>query len=211
MRRLLLAGVMLFGMSNNLIASTHPIDIESIKNDVEELTSIGSRFTVTDLYNFEVTNPDAQLEKVEYIEKKLSSYGYKTKREYFYASEESRLKEVLGINVTAFKEGTGDKTLELGAHYDTAGVDGADDNISGTAGVLEAARVLSKMKTKTNIRFVFYDLEEIGLEGSKHHVKMLKKFDEKVHGAYVFEMIGFKSRRKLSKVSSYNSCYFRST
>ena len=164
MRRLLLAGVMLFGMSNNLIASTHPIDIESIKNDVEELTSIGSRFTVTDLYNFEVTNPDAQLEKVEYIEKKLSSYGYKTKEKYFYASEESRLKEVLGINVTAFKEGTGDKTLELGAHYDTAGVDGADDNISGTAGVLEAARVLSKMKQKQTLDLYFMTLKRSALK-----------------------------------------------
>ena len=199
MRRVFLLCGMLLCMPANLLAFKHPINSDRIKDNVDGLTHIGSRFTVTDMYNFEITKASAQLQKVEFIESELKSYGYKTKREYFYASNKSSLPDALGINIVASKEGSSNKTIELGAHYDTAGVAGADDNISGTVGVLEAARILASIKTKANINFILYDLEEIGLEGSKHHVKQLKKNKTKISGAYVFEMIGFKKETKGSQ------------
>jgi hypothetical protein len=58
----------------------------------------------------------------------------------------------------------------IGAHYDSAGTPGADDNASGVAGVLEIARVLSAYPTDYTIKYIAFDVEEYGLWGSKAYV-----------------------------------------
>jgi len=61
----------------------------------------------------------------------------------------------------------------IGAHYDHIKGDrpGGDDNASGTAGVLEAARVLSAYQFESTIRFIAFNAEEDGLLGSRDYVK----------------------------------------
>lgn len=65
-----------------------------------------------------------------------------------------------------------DQIIIVGAHYDHIAGDrpGGDDNASGTAGVLEAARVLSQYPFGATIRFVGFNAEERGLLGSKDYV-----------------------------------------
>lgn len=60
----------------------------------------------------------------------------------------------------------------VGGHYDHLEGDrpGGDDNASGTAGVLEAARVLSRYRFESTIRFIAFNAEEDGLLGSKDYV-----------------------------------------
>jgi hypothetical protein len=60
----------------------------------------------------------------------------------------------------------------IGAHYDHVSNDrpGGDDNASGTAGVLEAARILSQYQFESTIRFVGFNAEEDGLLGSRDYV-----------------------------------------
>jgi len=58
----------------------------------------------------------------------------------------------------------------IGAHYDSAGTPGADDNASGVAGVLEIARVLSAYQTDYTIKYIAFDTEEYGLIGSEAYV-----------------------------------------
>jgi len=74
----------------------------------------------------------------------------------------------------------------VGGHYDHVGFgnrtnsrgpfgvvhNGADDNASGTAGVLEVAKTLAALKTKPkrSILIAFWDGEEKGLLGAKHYV-----------------------------------------
>ena len=67
---------------------------------------------------------------------------------------------------------TPEKIYIIGAHYDHLGGDrpGGDDNASGTAGVLEAARVLSQYQFESTIRFICFNAEEDGLKGSKDYV-----------------------------------------
>lgn len=55
----------------------------------------------------------------------------------------------------------------IGAHYDSKSTPGADDNASGVAGVLQAARVASLHDFESSIVFLAFDLEEVGLVGSK--------------------------------------------
>jgi len=55
----------------------------------------------------------------------------------------------------------------VGAHFDSVSNPGADDNASGTSGVLEVARVLSQFSFEATLIFIAFDREEQGLFGSK--------------------------------------------
>lgn len=83
-----------------------------------------------------------------------------------------------GYNVIGILEGSmePEKYIIICAHYDTAGaaISGADDNTSGTATVLELARVLSKFKPYVTIKFIVWDAEERGLLGSRAYVRDFK-------------------------------------
>lgn len=58
----------------------------------------------------------------------------------------------------------------VGAHYDSVNNPGADDNASGTAGVMEIARVLSNFQFDATLKFIAFDREEQGLKGSYAYV-----------------------------------------
>lgn len=76
-------------------------------------------------------------------------------------------------NVAAVLPGVGrpDDVYVVGAHYDSvSNGPGADDNASGVAGVLEAARVLSQHQFYSTIIFIAFDQEEQGLIGSNAYV-----------------------------------------
>ncbi len=93
-------------------------------------------------------------------------------------------------NVVGVLPGSGplaDETIVIGAHYDHLGTSsqgslggaaaagkvhyGADDNASGTTGLLELARRFGDMKNRYGRRIVFvaFSGEEMGLHGSKHY------------------------------------------
>jgi hypothetical protein len=89
-------------------------------------------------------------------------------------------------NVLGYLPGESDEYLVIGAHYDHLGLGGtyslapsltgtvhpgADDNASGTAGVIELARHFSALpKPKRGILFMTYAGEELGLLGSSFYV-----------------------------------------
>ncbi len=109
---------------------------------------------------------------------------------------------VQGSYLNVIGELTGTTTPEniyiVGAHYDHLGGDGpddddrpgGDDNASGTAGVLEAARVLSQYQFESTIRFIGFNAEEDGLAGSKDYVNsQLIPAGENVLGVINMDMI----------------------
>jgi len=69
-----------------------------------------------------------------------------------------------------------EKYIVLTAHFDHLGkrdekiFNGADDNASGVAAILEAADFFKKNPPKHSIIFVAFDAEELGLEGAKYFV-----------------------------------------
>ena len=73
--------------------------------------------------------------------------------------------------------------IVVGAHYDSSpGVQGACDNASGTAMVLELARVFSIHGSARTIRFIAWGAEELGLRGSVHYSQELKRHDSSGKG-----------------------------
>lgn len=93
----------------------------------------------------------------------------------------------------------------VGAHYDVClQQDGADDNASGVAGILELARLLQSQPLKYRIDLVAYSLEEppfFGTTkmGSYVHAKSLKDGNAPVLGMISLEMIGYYSDEENSQ------------
>ena len=119
---------------------------------------------------------------------------------------------VTAQNVAGFLEGT-DPVLKneyviIGAHFDHLGMggegsgsrapdtfavhNGADDNASGTAGVIELAQKLSANRSKLKRSFVFvaFTGEEMGLLGSKEFVNKPPVDLKKVNAMINMDMIG---------------------
>lgn len=76
-------------------------------------------------------------------------------------------------NIIVTKTGTlyPDTYLIVDGHYDTYGGPGVNDNGSGTATVLETARMMKDMETEISIKFIHFTIEELGLVGSTHYVE----------------------------------------
>jgi len=77
----------------------------------------------------------------------------------------------------------------LGAHYDSKNGPGADDNASGSAGVMEAARVLSQYEFEATLIFIGFDQEEQGLVGSGAYAEDHK--DDDILGMISMDMISY--------------------
>jgi len=83
-----------------------------------------------------------------------------------------------GVNLMAYIEGqvVPDTFIVVTAHYDHLGVqegdiyNGADDNASGTAALLEAARHFAQHPTDYSLLLLFLDAEEHGLRGARAFV-----------------------------------------
>lgn len=99
-----------------------------------------------------------------------------------------REKKRIGHNVIGYIDNGAPTTVILGAHFDHLGYgedgnsmlrtgeklihNGADDNASGTAALIELARILKKSKAKNNnYLFIAFSGEELGLFGSKYFVE----------------------------------------
>jgi hypothetical protein len=108
-----------------------------------------------------------------------------------------------GVNVIGVLPGlgAGAEQVIVSAHYDSVrDCPGADDNGSGTAAVLEAARVLGRTSYDKTLVVACWDEEERGLIGSRAWVERAVARGEKVAVAFVFEMLGFTSSEPGSQV-----------
>ncbi|XZF13307.1 M28 family peptidase [Chitinophagaceae bacterium MMS25-I14] len=108
-----------------------------------------------------------------------------------------------GTNIAAYIDNKAAYTVILGAHYDHLGYgedgsslytgkekkihNGADDNASGTAALIQLAQWIKKGKLKKyNYLFVHFSGEELGLLGSKAFIK--EQGIDSMHTAYMINM-----------------------
>ena len=147
-----------------------------------------------------------ELENVaRYLEATLASFGYVPGRQEFLADG----KLVRNIDATIEPSGISDpEVIVVGAHYDSVlGSPGANDNASGTAAVLELARLLHDLDGRSGkrIRLVLFVNEEppyfkTEAMGSLNYARALAQRDERVVAMYSLETIGFYSREPGSQL-----------
>ncbi len=92
--------------------------------------------------------------------------------------------------------------LLVGAHFDTVSHSpGADDNASGIAVLLEAARLAAQIEVRRQVQFVGFNLEEpqdvVGTYrvGSAHFAAAARRAGRRYLGALVLEMVGYTDER----------------
>jgi aminopeptidase YwaD len=126
-----------------------------------------------------------------FIEKELESYGLKVESDYFsYRGQNFR--NIIG------RQGAqhGGSLIILGAHFDSVqGTPGADDNASGVAVLLEAARLLARAKGGSQVLFCAFNLEELNMIGSSYFAKKLKSAGARVDAMISLEMVGYTDSR----------------
>ena len=138
-------------------------------------------------------NLDALDKACTYISGEFARHGYKP-LEQKWVAEGNEYK-----NIIASYQEDKERRLIIGAHYDVAGdQEGADDNASAVAGLLETARLISENQPELDygIDFVAYNLEELPFfttekMGSFIHAKSLKDSGVNVLGMICYEMIGY--------------------
>lgn len=169
-------------------ASRSQADTSLIKKHLVAITQTNS---ARNHLNIETLDKTAQ-----YIFEQFSIYADTT---YF---QEYQVNGNTYKNVVCVFDRENVETIVIGAHYDVCGnQEGADDNASGTVGLIELARLLSTQDQKHRIEIVAYTLEEppyfrSDYMGSAIHAQSLKSKGTDVYGMVCLEMIGYYDDRK---------------
>jgi len=169
----------------------------SIKDLVESVDRAALLSTVTELSSPEIfsrcsRDPGAKLAQ-DWIEEKFKSFGLPTETFNFRAD--------MSDNVIAELKGTEqpDLIVVVGGHYDSRAANsgcanqrapGADDNASGTATVIEMARLFTEKKArfKYTIQFMAFSGEEQGLLGSAAIANYMANQGDRVVAMMNFDM-----------------------
>jgi hypothetical protein len=120
-------------------------------------------------------------------------------------------------NIIGILKGKSDRQIIIGAHMDHIGYgpqmsrvrtfgqihNGADDNASGTASVMEIAEAFSKMEQPNHtLVFICFSGEEMGLLGSRHYVSELSQSErDNIDLMVNFDMVGWLKDQTSIKIS----------
>jgi hypothetical protein len=150
---------------------------------------------------------DSSFAASAWLADKMGEWGYAVDFDSFYTPGSSYIPGWPGVgyerNVVATADGVLDPTriFIIGGHFDSivwsdtaiARIDapGADDNASGTAGALEAARVMSGHSWDATTKFIGWAAEEVGLHGSNHFAEDALTEGSNIGGVVNLDMIGY--------------------
>ena len=181
------------------------ISKERIKDDIVTLANFGTRHTLSDT----VSNERGIGAARRWIKKTFESISEDCnnclevfdQKNYFKKNNLRLIKDVWINNVVAIQRGSKypNRYVLMSGDIDSRVSDpndfvsdspGANDNASGMAGTIEAARVLSKYKFDNSIVYVGLSGEEQGLYGGKGLAEYAKKNNWDIIGILNNDMIG---------------------
>lgn len=196
------------------------VDIDNAEYVDEAGLKKSISYLASDELQGRLAGSEGEAKAAEFISKDLKKLGLKTEIQPFEYSvklnphEDKSSVNIKGKNVIGYLDNKADKTIIIGAHYDHLGLNqhhnstqpnsegqihnGADDNASGTAAVMELARMFTKNKTKEKANYVFalFSGEEDGLMGSKKFAENVKQKYPNVVAMINMDMVGRMNKEK---------------
>jgi hypothetical protein len=166
----------------DIITMMDAVDTNLYLQNLQHLQDYGTRNAYT----------SQSVQAQNWLKAQLESYGYPV--ELFDFSMPSG---PASDNVLATKIGTKypDEYVLVGAHYDSysysGGAPGADDNGTGTCGVLEAARVMADYDFDRSIIFCCWSGEEYGLYGSEAYASWAQSQGMNILAYFNIDMCGY--------------------
>ncbi len=200
---IVLMAVLALGCGSNQVSQSPEISIPSNFTQAERIGKIMGYLASDDLQGRDTGSEGIEM-AAKYIEDHFRAHGVKP---YYdtYRDTLSNFQQAAAYNVVGVVEGN-DPVLKkeyivIGAHYDHIGIgpmengdeiaNGANDNASGTATVMEFARYFGTHNTnKRSLIFALFSAEEKGLLGSRHLAKRMKDEGLNLYVMLNFEMTG---------------------
>ncbi|MDQ6624575.1 MAG: M28 family metallopeptidase [Verrucomicrobiota bacterium] len=192
--------------SPQIVEVTREISPKNIEATINKLVSFGTRHTLSD-----ATSDTRGIGAARrWIQSEFERYSKEcggrlevTMDEFTQPPGQRNPEPVQVVNVVATLPGSQlesrDRIYVVTGHYDsrvtdplnaTADAPGANDDASGTAAVLEMARVMSKRQWDATLVFIAVAGEEQGLFGSTHWAQMAKAKGWNVAGMITNDIIG---------------------
>jgi len=145
----------------------------------------------------------------EWLLERYRSHGLDAHLQRFTTDQLGRSIDV--ANVVAVVRGTVNPELVyvVGAHFDSrAEGPGADDNTSGTAMILEAARVIARNPLPATVMFVAFTGEESGLRGAREFARRMRD-SIRVVGGLNNDMMGWSNDHRIDNTIRWSNAGLR--
>ncbi len=158
------------------------VDAAQLNTTIQTLEDYGTRNWYT----------QGSLDAQDWLFQQYSDLGLSVELQYIpYGGPNSSQNVIATLPGTLYPE----QYVVLGAHYDSysysGDAPGADDDASGTAGILEIARILSQYDFNRTIIFCAFSGEEYGLYGSEEYATMADNTNMDILGYFNIDMSGY--------------------
>jgi hypothetical protein len=159
---------------------------DSLARTIHDLEDFGTR------YSYSIKCESAAF----YLDQRLTDLGYSVRLDTYYLQSPT----TRAFNVEATLQGltVPESMLVACGHFDSYNdnnqnnAPGADDNATGTAAVIELARVLKQAGFRWSVKFLCFSGEEQWMKGSYHWVDSTAVPESlKIAGAYNLDMFGY--------------------
>lgn len=165
----------------------------------------GETYTIQTRFTYNLFNGDPDARAFEFVVDQLRLWGYEdhvTLFEETYPPATSSSREPTWKNLVAVIPGSdpelSSEKIVMTAHLDSITYSapemrapGADDNGTGVATLLEAARLFKDMSFQRTIKLVFFTGEELGLWGSEAYVAQHADELDAIVGVFNLDMFGY--------------------
>ena len=179
-------------------------DAARIEHDIRRLADFGTRNTLSDTKSNKRGIGAARRwlrDEMESISKEYHEGRLQASLQHFEIAPGRRIPRKIDLaNVVGVLPGTDpDRLVIVSGHYDSMPSDpadgksdapGANDDASGTAAVLEAARLLGGLRPRATVVFLAVAGEEQGLYGSTRQAKMWKEEGKEVAAMFTMDIVG---------------------
>ncbi|HID93288.1 MAG TPA: M20/M25/M40 family metallo-hydrolase [bacterium (Candidatus Stahlbacteria)] len=188
-------------LNTNVWELIDSISMDSIASYIKRLEAFCTRYAYTDSCEAAAS----------YLYQKFNALEFDSVAFDYFTHEGYTLKNVVATKLGVLNP---DHIFIICGHYDSHAfpdpwniAPGADDNASGTACVLEAARILSNYQFTNTIKFICFSAEELGLIGSEHYARRADSMGLNIMGVLNFDMIAYQddSRLDLHVLTDWNS------
>ncbi len=160
-------------------------DVSRVLTTIDEICE---NSTFLDPYDPDPADPlttrrqvDLSRRRIAVVLDQFHKLGYEVYRQNFMVNG------VRATNVLFSQGGINNGSLLLAAHHDYCAGLGAEDNATGLAMIVELARCI---KANTHIVFASFDLEEMGLLGSRNYVKSCNNQIENISAVIALDCLG---------------------
>ncbi len=175
-----------YSSDSYILNFTQSVNEDSLARSILDLEGFVSRFSIN----------SNRGDIARYLKSRLEAYGAEVSLDTFVMISPYNGESLLQYNVIGKISGTSNAgPVLIGAHYDSCcrpdSSPGADDNASGVAAVLEAARLYYQhsIRPRRTVYFCAWAAEEQGLLGSKDYATKLMYSNQKLALAINLDMV----------------------